>query len=496
VGVVVFAVLLGMLGAAPASGASWGSRELPVEERSDAPSGAPFTALYGVSCPSPSLCVAVGEDGAIASSTNPGGGTESWPIVRPYDLAVETDEKCYYAPPGVFPTQVPCSPRGRRLQAVSCPTASLCVAVSYVGYVYSSTDPSGPVTSWRVADTDGNEHDTHLTSISCPDAGFCVAVSGGQNTAGKVLTTTEPTGPGSGWRVTQLDPSLDLRAVSCTSRNFCLAVAKGGLVLRSNDPAGGASAWEAVGTPGGPGNLESVECVDRGSFLCLAGNSGGNFLRTGVSGAGGSTWSEANGGASVPITDISCPTASRCAAVDNNGDVLLSSDPGSGRPWSVTNLIPFTPATFNALPQNALFGVSCSSTDLCVLVGARGLVFTSVDPFSAGPGGAVGGKGKSDKREIVKRPKAFLVKADRFREWTRGRRLKVNFRFFAKSPVRGFVCKRDNGRYRRCRSPQRYWVSIGEHVLRVRAIGPTGLRGPVAKIDFEAVCHRHFGCAG
>lgn len=490
VGIVVCAVLLGLTGSAQALAADWDSRELPS-------SGDPrWSGLNGVSCPSPSICVAVGEDGVIASSTNPTGSAGDWRIARPYDLTVETDEKCYSAPPGVPPAQVPCPPpvHGEQLRAVSCPSVNLCVAVTSVGYVYSSTDPTGPAGGWRVADIDDSEHNTHLESISCPDPGFCVAVSGkslsgGVNTAGKVLTTTEPTGPGSAWQVTQLDPSLNLRAVSCTSRSFCVAVAKNGHILKSTNPAGPASAWELVGTPGGPGNLESVTCVDQGSFLCLAGNSGGNFL---AAGSGGSSWTEADGGVSVPITGISCPTPSRCAAVDNNGDVLVSRDPAAGRSWSVANLIPFTPPTPTQPSLNALFGVSCPSLDLCVLVGVKGLVYTSTDPFAVTPADSGKPQSKGSQRRLVKRPKAILVKGDAFREVTRRQRLKVRFRFYAKTKTKGFLCKRDQGRYRPCRSPQRYWVPIGKHVLRVRAIGPTGLRGPVAKVHFEAIKNSNF----
>src|SRR5262249_48599569 len=36
------------------------------------------------------------------------------------------------------------------------------------------------------------------------------------------------------------------------------------------------------------------------------------------------------------------------------------------------------------------------------------------------------------------------------------------------------------GPYRPCSSPLRYWTGQGWHALRVRAIGPTGLRGPAA----------------
>ena len=54
----------------------------------------------------------------------------------------------------------------------------------------------------------------------------------------------------------------------------------------------------------------------------------------------------------------------------------------------------------------------------------------------------------------------------------------ARFRFYSPTSAKGFECKRDRGRYGHCHSPLRYWVKPGHHMLRVRAIGPTGLRGP------------------
>lgn len=483
-GVVLFAVLLGLglLGAAPAEAAGWESRQLDVGSR-------PLqSSFHGISCPSESLCVAVGEADAVAVSTNPKGGAADWRIVRPYDASVESDNKCILPPPGpIVETPCPVPPLYRQVRAVSCPTTTFCVAVTFDGYVYSSTDPTGPATSWRVADVDGSGRDTHLESVSCPDPGFCVAVSGNRETAGKVLTSSEPAGPGSAWRETQLDPSLDLRGVSCTSRSLCFAVAGKGRILRSTNP--GAGAWEELGTSGGSGDLEAIDCLDQGSFLCLTGNSGGNLLATTSPAA--SSWSETNGGASVQVTGISCGSASRCVAVDNNGNVTVSRDPSAAKSWAITNLIPYTVPVEGQPPGNALFAASCPTTGFCALAGARGLIFTSTDPHNVAPapGGAAA---PAKRRRLVKRPKTILLKVDGFREKTRFRRLKVGFRFHARSKVRGFVCKRDKGRYRRCRSPLRYWVPLGEHVVRVRAIGPTGLRGPVAKIYFRAYKNPNF----
>jgi hypothetical protein len=51
--------------------------------------------------------------------------------------------------------------------------------------------------------------------------------------------------------------------------------------------------------------------------------------------------------------------------------------------------------------------------------------------------------------------------------------------------VRGFVCAFDGSRYKPCRSPAFHRIALGWHVFKVRAIGPTGLRGPVAFERFK-----------
>jgi hypothetical protein len=65
--------------------------------------------VLGMSCLSPYPCVAAGDDGSIATSTNAAGGTKAW-------LASSVDP-------------------GHELEAVSCPTASLRVAADVSGRV-------------------------------------------------------------------------------------------------------------------------------------------------------------------------------------------------------------------------------------------------------------------------------------------------------------------------------------------------------------------------
>ncbi|MGN6256323.1 MAG: WD40/YVTN/BNR-like repeat-containing protein [Solirubrobacterales bacterium] len=465
--------------AAPAGAAAaskWTVRQLPPQPIRGS-SETDQVVLYAVSCPSDSLCVAVGALDTVAFSQAPTGTADRWHVVNPlYD---EPKQSCLEEE-GV-PEESCSYPRGS-IDAVSCAGEDLCVAVGYEGNVFASTDPTGGARSWSISDVNEGGSAAHLTGVSCPSPSLCVAVSGGYGAAaGTVLTSSAPA---SGrWQATQLPGAPDLRAISCATPALCVAVAKEGGIYVSSDPSGGASAWRQVRSPT-PRDLQAVSCV--ASLLCAAGDAGGNLL-TSADPTGGAPFAETNPTGSVQITGITCPTTTRCLAVDDNADVLTSTDPTGGPgSWTFENLVPFEadePDT-GQFVKNALFGASCASTSLCALVGANSRIFTSTDPFATpSPSPAAG------KRTRRLRPRTHLIFAEGF--WrssvTRHRRIKARFRFYSRDGARAFLCKRDHAPWRRCHSPLRYWVPIGHHTLRVRAIGPTGLRGPIASLRFEVI---------
>jgi hypothetical protein len=187
---------------------------------------------------------------------------------------------------------------------------------------------------------------------------------------------------------------------------------------------------------------------------------------------------------------ISCPDAGHCLAVDNNGDALVSTDPSGGPgSWVKQNLIPYagTDEHGQAIAPNAIFGASCPTTSLCVLAATGRRILTSTDPFEEL---AAGGGGQGKRRGPPKRPRTILAHVDRVHIFTRHRSLKMTFRFYTRTRSRGFRCRFDSRAWRRCASPVRLHAGLGHHAFRVRAIGPTGLEGPVAGVHFRVVSNK------
>jgi hypothetical protein len=385
-------------------------------------------------------------------------------------------------------------PNQNEIKGVSCPSPQLCVAVGIEGLVLTSTDPTGGVATWSTADLSPSGPNTHFYAVSCPSPSFCAATAAG----GKIATSTNPTGGASAWTVAQLADPLNLRGISCLSPSFCVAVGDDGEirpdltdvgeVLSSTDPLVGA--WQQVQLPGVPRNLYGVSCPS--PTLCVSGDVLGNLVVSTDPTGPASAWPVSRGGGTVQLTAAACPSVSRCVAVDNNADVLTSTDPAGGAgEWSFINLIPYTQID-GTLASNAMWGVSCPSISFCAIAGGDGQVFTSEDPFAATPVTVkkVGKRHRKLRGRGPKRPRTILARGPAPAIELNGRKLTVPFRFFAAehASVRGFVCKIDKRPLKRCHSPKLYRVGFGRHRFRVRAVGWSGLKGPVASVPFK-VCH-------
>jgi len=267
--------------------------------------------IFGVSCPSISLCVAVGAQDVL-TATDPCGGASAWTNTTP--------------------------DQGNYFYAISCPSVSLCVAggggatVNGGATILTSRNPTGGASSWSSAPVASG--DGIVEAVSCPSVSLCVATTN----VGDVFTSTNPTGGASTWKKTTVDPGAILSAVSCPSVSLCVAGDSNvaGKILTTTNPTGGARAWTKTtiepGMPNQAVGLDALACPS--VSLCLAGDNFGNILTSTNPTGGAKAWKKASVARPEPngnsLTAISCPSVSLCTAADGNGDILISTAPSGG----------------------------------------------------------------------------------------------------------------------------------------------------------------------
>jgi hypothetical protein len=309
-------------------------------------SSPPQPELDAVSCPSASLCVGVDRFGGIVSSTDPAGGASAWSFAQVG---------------GAYKPGEPCGSVPLCLRGISCPSNTMCVAVGEHGQMLVSTDPAGGAGAWRQSEVDEGHT---LFGVSCPSTELCVAV----DSAGDVLTSADPGGGAGAWSAAHLVEQV-LRAVSCASESLCVAVDQAGDVVASKHPTAGVSAWTVSSVASTP--LLGVSCTQHGGSLCAAVGGEGDVVTSTEPGTGGWATTSAVDGSKIAIAGVSCPSALLCVATDGAGNALSSTDPTGG-------VGAWTPSHVEA--EESLSGVSCASESLCVAVNGHGDVLSTSDP--------------------------------------------------------------------------------------------------------------------
>ena len=363
---------------------------------------APYTtvgSIYAMSCASASLCVAGDDGGNVMASTNPAGGAAAWTTPTNIDglhkitavscpsisLCVAVDNVgsvlASRTPTATAPswTLTPNVDPGTYLTALSCPSVSLCVAVDTGGYVTTSTNPAGGASAWSspvrlVAAT--------IQGLTCPSVSLCVAV----DSTGRIITSTKPTGGLSAWKATTIyragTGSFD--GISCPSTKLCVAIgggANGSDAVTSVNPTGGTSAWKTTAINAFPNGDSSVSCAS--ASLCVVGGAGAVAVSTNPTGGTGAWPATMLGAQNGTAYALACPSVSLCVTSQYNGTneadghILASTHPTGG-----TNA--WTDVQVDSV--DALSGISCPSSGLCVAADQFGKVTSSTDP--TGPAAA------------------------------------------------------------------------------------------------------------
>ena len=258
-------------------------------------------------------------------------------------------------------------PMSEPIAALSCPSASLCIAGDAAGNILRSTNPTGGAKAWGIA---GPLSAESILGVSCPSASLCVAVG-----AGNVITSTGA----SAWTSAAINASPDLYAISCPSVSLCVAgggeatIHGAAIILTSTDPTGGTSSWTRATLAPHDEIVDALSCPS--VSLCVATtNTADVFTSTHPTG-GASAWTKATADRGSSLTAVSCPSVSLCVAGDENGNILTSTDPtGGARAWTKAT------ADHENLQGNSLAAVSCPSVSLCVAGDGNGNILTSTNP--------------------------------------------------------------------------------------------------------------------
>ncbi len=327
--------------------------------------GSYMNVLEGISCTSPSSCVAVGY------SQQKGG---------PEQTLVETLSEGSWTV-----TSSPSTGAGNnQLTGVSCSAQGACVAVGY----YESTQATCPLiivltgSSWAVAKVPGDgAGDNQLNGVSCATDSACVAVGYYVSTAGVDRALVETLTAGA-WSVTsspdQGQEANQLSGVSCTAATACEAVGSyrtgpgAYSTLVETFASGG---WALTSSPDvkvKSNQLEAVSCTSPTSCAAVGEFSNGGQAATLALKLDGTSWSRVTTGNQGPNTSElaavrrAAGSPASCSAVgyfvDGNNDQALA-ETAKPASWGIV-------ASADLLaPYQALNSVSCPSAGSCVAVG-------------------------------------------------------------------------------------------------------------------------------
>jgi hypothetical protein len=158
------------------------------------------------------------------------------------------------------------------LVALSCPSASLCVALDDERHLLTSTDPTGGASAWR---TSSINSDGPLGAVECASPSLCLALPG---SGGEIFTSTDP-GGSAAWNETDIGGGLALNGASCATVSLCVAFGSSpphlgagasydpsqGVFVTSTGPTGGGAAWTVTNVPD---QLTGLSCAP--TSLCVA----------------------------------------------------------------------------------------------------------------------------------------------------------------------------------------------------------------------------------
>ncbi len=255
-----------------------------------------------ISCPTPSICFAVGSH--LMHTSNAG---RTWSTV----------------------TQLPPALRSKSLVGISCPSKTTCQVIFWGGHVARTSDGGR---SWTTETLPPTFKTSGVFGLSCGSVSRCVIV--GQE-------VVETSNGGRSWAPASIPSSIfNLGSVSCGSATSCLALGddqSGRIVALSTSNFG--VAWTQEGVPRAASSYASVSCGSGNSCQGLF------YTRTGATLVAGTIDSGRNWTVErVPVThggvnDVACPSSQVCVGVGaaNGANVAIRTSNG-GKSWTKQTL--------------------------------------------------------------------------------------------------------------------------------------------------------------
>ncbi len=221
----------------PTGGArSWRRHQI---ENGEAGGNGPPTGLMGVSCVSRHFCLTGDQNpGDELTATNPWGGAHAWhegPGTGVIAVSCPSVRLCEVidANGGILAITPADSTHSRSyttvafgLDAISCSSSALCVAVAGGemdendadpgGGIWSATNPASAHPRWRLALPDANEE----LAVACHASALCLAV----DVNGRASASLDPAAAHPGWSTKIIDRTAVFTGVACPTRRVCIVV--------------------------------------------------------------------------------------------------------------------------------------------------------------------------------------------------------------------------------------------------------------------------------
>ena len=340
----------------------------PAQAAGSSPGGLQWSApadvgTAAISCPVAGTCVAVSAAGQSWTYT---GGSWAAPVAIP----------------------------GNDPQAISCTSASFCVAVGYQTAtpptdaaslnIFDGTSWSAPTTFTEPLPTGATFTSMDLWSVSCTSPSFCAAVGNRVvTTSSGTATSSSAVGPfavtydGTSWSApVTIEPSGSVQDVSCASPTFCVAASSTGTILTWDGTSWSTTASLPVGVLGIVGG---VSCASPTFCVVGAAVAGSSLANGEVFVFDGRSWSApttVTSGTVAILDSVTCPSATFCLAGADEGGLIASYD---GTSWSASSIDP------SSTSNEVVNGVSCASSTFCGVATDLGVSIGTTQPPEAQP---------------------------------------------------------------------------------------------------------------